>query len=211
MNFSKQKFGCTLIFTKKVLIMKLVFATNNKHKLEEISAIVGDKIEILSLNDIGCHDDIPETADTFEGNALQKARYVKEKYGYDCFADDTGLQVVALNGEPGVYSARYAGEPADSEKNIDKLLANLENRMDRRASFITCIALILGGEEHLFYGEIDGSIIDERRGSSGFGYDSVFVPEGHDETFAQMGEEQKNKISHRARAVKRLSEFLNTL
>lgn len=211
MNFSKQKFGCTLIFTKEVLIMKLVFATNNKHKLEEISAIVGDKIEILSLNDIGCHDDIPETADTFEGNALQKARYVKEKYGYDCFADDTGLQVVALNGEPGVYSARYAGEPANSEKNIDKLLANLENRIDRRASFITCIALILGDEEHLFYGEIEGSIINERRGSSGFGYDSVFVPEGHDKTFAQMGEEQKNKISHRARAVKKLSEFLNTL
>lgn len=191
--------------------MKLVFATNNKHKLEEISDIVGDKIEILSLNDIDCHDDIPETADTFEGNALQKARYVKEKYGYDCFADDTGLRVVALNGDPGVYSARYAGEPADSERNIDKLLANLEGKTDRRASFITCIALTLEGKEHLFYGEIEGHIIDERRGTSGFGYDSVFVPEGYDETFAQMGEEQKNKISHRAKAMKKLSEFLNTL
>lgn len=191
--------------------MKLVFATNNKHKLEEISAIVGDKIEILSLNDIDCYDDIPETADTFEGNALQKARYVKEKYGYDCFADDTGLRVVALNGEPGVYSARYAGEPANSERNIDKLLANLKGKTDRRASFITCIALTLEGKEHIFYGEIEGRIIDERRGSSGFGYDSVFVPAGYEETFAQMGEEQKNKISHRAKAVKKLSEFLNTL
>ena len=206
------KFGCTLVFTKKWMnAMKLVFATNNKHKLEEISAIVGDKIEILSLNDIDCHDEIPETADTFEGNALQKARYIKEKYGYDCFADDTGLCVVALNGAPGVYSARYAGEPANSERNIDKLLSNLDRRLDRRASFITCIALILDGKEHIFYGEIEGRITDERRGESGFGYDSVFIPEGYDETFAQMGEEQKNRISHRARAVKKLSEFLNTL
>ena len=190
---------------------KLVFATNNKHKLEEITAIVGDKIEILSLNDIACHDDIPETADTFEGNALQKARYVKEKYGYDCFADDTGLLVEALHGEPGVYSARYAGEPANSERNIDKLLFNLGDNTNRKASFVTCIALILGGKEHLFYGEIAGRIIEERRGTSGFGYDSVFVPDGYYETFAQMGEEEKNKISHRAIAVKKLSEFLNTL
>ena len=122
--------------------MKLVFATNNRHKLEEISAIIGNKIEILSLRDIGCFDDIPETADTFEGNALLKARFVKEKYGYDCFADDTGLQVEALNGEPGVYSARYAGEPADSERNINKLLANLEGIENRKASFVTCIALV---------------------------------------------------------------------
>ena len=164
--------------------MKLVFATNNRHKLEEISAIIGDKIEILGLNDIGCHDDIPETADTFEGNALLKARYVKDKYGYDCFADDTGLQVEALNGEPGVYSARYAGEPSDSEKNIDKLLANLRDAENRKASFVTCIALVTGSEEHIFYGEISGKIIRERRGSSGFGYDSVFVPEGYEETFA---------------------------
>lgn len=190
---------------------RLVFATNNKHKLEEISAIVGDKIEILSLNDIDCHDDIPETADTFEGNAMQKARYVKEKYGYDCFADDTGLQVEALNGAPGVYSARYAGEPADSEKNIDKLLSNLSHVDDRKAKFVTCIALVKGDEEYTFYGEIAGHIIRERCGSAGFGYDSVFVPEGYEETFAQMGEEQKNKISHRAKAVKKLSDFLNTI
>lgn len=192
-------------------MMKLVFATNNKHKLEEITDIVGDRIEILSLNDIACHDDIPETADTFEGNALQKARYVKEKYGYDCFADDTGLLVEALHGEPGVYSARYAGEPANSERNIDKLLANLAGKNNRNAKFVTCIALILNGKEHIFYGEIAGHIISERRGTSGFGYDSVFVPEGYEETFAQMGEEEKNKISHRAKAVKKLSEFLNTL
>ena len=150
-------------------------------------------------------------SDTFEGNALLKARYVKDKYGYDCFADDTGLQVEALNGEPGVYSARYAGEPSDSEKNIDKLLANLRDAENRKASFVTCIALVTGSEEHVFYGEISGKIIRERRGSSGFGYDSVFVPEGYEETFAEMGEEEKNKISHRARAVKKLSDFFNTL
>ncbi len=190
---------------------KLVFVTNNKHKLEEISAIVGDKIEILSLSDIDCHDDIPETADTFEGNALLKARYVKERYGYDCFADDTGLQVEALDGAPGVYSARYAGEPSNSEKNIDKLLANLGNKENRKARFVTCIALVKGNHEHIFHGEIAGKIICERRGSAGFGYDSIFVPDGYEETFAQMGEGQKNKISHRAKAVKKLSEFLNTL
>lgn len=138
--------------------MKLVFATNNRHKLEEISAIIGDKIEILGLNDIGCHDDIPETADTFEGNALLKARYVKDKYEYDCFADDTGLQVEALNGEPGVYSARYAGEPSDSEKNIDKLLANLRDAENRKASFVTCIALVTGSEEHIFTEKYPGRL-----------------------------------------------------
>ena len=133
--------------------MKLVFATNNRHKLEEISAIIGDKIEILGLNDIGCHDDIPETADTFEGNALLKARYVKDKYGYDCFADDTGLQVEALNGEPGVYSARYAGEPSDSEQKIDTSLANLRDALNINASFVTCIAFVTCSEEHLVYCE----------------------------------------------------------
>ena len=135
----------------------------------------------------------------------------KEKYGYDCFADDTGLQVEALNGEPGVYSARYAGEPADSERNINKLLANLEGIENRKASFVTCIALVKDNKEYVFYGEIVGKIIEERRGTAGFGYDSVFVPEGYDETFAQMGENEKNKISHRAKAVKKLSDFFNTL
>lgn len=151
----------------------IVFATNNKNKLQEIRAIAGGEYNILSLSEIGCHDDIPETAATIEGNAMLKARWVKDKYGYDCFADDTGLQVEALNGEPGVYSARYAGEPSDSEKNIDKLLANLRDAENRKASFVTCIALVTGSEEHVFYGEISGKIIRERRGSSGFGYDSV--------------------------------------
>ncbi len=191
--------------------MKLVFATNNKHKLEEISAIIGDKIEILSLKDIDCFDDIPETADTLEGNALLKAHYIQEKYGYDCFADDTGLLVDALNGEPGVYSARYAGEPADSEKNMDKLLSKLEGVEDRGARFVTSIALLLGGKEYLFQGKVEGKIITERRGTAGFGYDPIFVPDGYTETFAQLGEEVKNKISHRALAVKQLSDFLNTL
>ncbi len=190
---------------------KLVFATNNKHKLEEIKAIIGDKIEILSLNDIDCHDDIPETADTFEGNALQKARYVKEKYGYDCFADDTGLQVDALNGAPGVYSARYAGEPSDSERNMDKLLTNLEGVDSRAANFTTCIALVWGEQEYIFHGKIEGEITHERRGGAGFGYDPIFIPAGYNETFAQLGEEIKNGISHRALAVKSLSDFLNTL
>ena len=190
---------------------KLVFATNNAHKLEEVSAILGDKVELLSLNDINCHTDIPETAETLEGNAYLKSSFIYRNYGLNCFADDTGLQVEALNGEPGVYSARYAGEPSDSEKNIDKLLANLRDAENRKASFVTCIALVTGSEEHVFYGEISGKIIRERRGSSGFGYDSVFVPEGYKETFAEMGEEEKNKISHRARAVKKLSDFFNTL
>ena len=190
---------------------KLVFATNNAHKLEEVSAILGDKVELLSLNDINCHTDIPETAETLEGNAYLKSSFIYRNYGLNCFADDTGLQVEALNGEPGVYSARYAGEPSDSEKNIDKLLANLRDAENRKASFVTCIALVTGSEEHVFYGEISGKIIRERRGSSGFGYDSVFVPEGYEETFAEMGEEEKNKISHRARAVKKLSDFFNTL
>ncbi len=191
--------------------MKLVFATNNKHKLEEITSILGDKIEFLSLRDIECFDDIPETADTFEGNALLKARYIQEKYSYDCFADDSGLQVDTLNGEPGVYSARYAGEPVDSERNIDKLLSQLEGVENRKARFVTCIALLLGGKEYVFYGKIEGKIIEERRGSAGFGYDPIFVPDGYTETFAQLGEDIKNKISHRALAVKELSDFLNTL
>lgn len=191
--------------------MKLVFVTNNQHKLKEISAIAGNKIEILSLKDIGCVEDIPETADTFEGNAQLKARYVKEKYGYDCFADDSGLEVFSLNNEPGVYSARYAGEPSDPEKNIDKLLDRLKDTEERKARFVTCIALIMGDKEYIFKGEIAGEIIRERRGASGFGYDPVFMPEGYSQTFAQMGDEEKNKISHRARAVEKLSDFLKTI
>ena len=188
--------------------MKLVFATNNRHKLDEVRAIVGDKVEVLSLNDIGCHDDIPETADTLQGNALIKARYIYEKFGVDCFADDTGLEVEALDGAPGVYSARYAGEECDSEANMQKLLQNLTGKSNRNAQFRTVIALIIKGEEKLFNGIVKGTITEEKRGNSGFGYDPVFVPEGFSESFAQMSGDMKNSISHRYRATLELSNYL---
>ena len=187
----------------------LVFATNNAHKLDEVRKITKGLVHIVSLADIDCHDDIPETADTLEGNALQKARYIKEHYGYDCFADDTGLEVKALGNAPGVYSARYAGDGHDSEANMRKLLHELEGVTQRQAQFRTAIALIWKGEEHLFEGIVKGSIIEQKRGASGFGYDPVFMPEGYEETFAEMGNAEKNKISHRARAVEKLCEYLN--
>ena len=188
--------------------MKLVFATNNKHKLEEVRAILGNKIEILSLNDIDCHDDIPETADTLEGNALIKARYIHEKFGVDCFADDTGLEVEALGGEPGVYSARYAGEDCNPEANMYKLLKNLTGENNRNAQFRTVIALIINGEEKLFNGIVKGTISREKMGNAGFGYDPIFIPEGFSESFAQMTSEMKNSISHRYRATNELSNYL---
>lgn len=188
---------------------KLVFATNNAHKLEEIRAILGDRIEVLSLKDIHCDTDIPETADTLEGNAALKAEYIYRNYGMDCFADDTGLEVEALGGAPGVYSARYAGSGHDSEANMKKLLAELNGVTDRKARFRTAICLIEGGEKHLFEGIVKGEIIEDKRGNSGFGYDPVFVPEGYAETFAEMGNDEKNKISHRARAVQQLCAYLN--
>ena len=188
--------------------MKLVFATNNKHKLEEVRAILGNKIEILSLNDIDCHDDIPETADTLEGNALIKARYIYEKFGVDCFADDTGLEVEVLNGEPGVYSARYAGEECNPEANMYKLLQNLTGKNNRNAQFRTVIALIIKGEEKLFNGIVKGTISNEKMGNAGFGYDPIFIPEGFSESFAQMTSEMKNSISHRYRATEELSNYL---
>ena len=189
---------------------KLVFATNNAHKLEEIRAILGNKVEILSLNDINCHADIPETADTLQGNAALKAQYIYENYGLDCFADDTGLEVEALNGAPGIYSARYAGgEGHDSEANMKKLLSEMQDKDNRKARFRTVICLIEGGEEHFFEGIVNGSIIRERKGGAGFGYDPVFMPDGYSETFAEMGNDEKNKISHRARAVQKLCEYLN--
>lgn len=191
--------------------MKLVFATNNKHKLEEMRAILGGKVELLSLADIDCHDEIPETADTLEGNALIKARYIYDKYGCACFADDTGLEVDALGGEPGVYSARYAGENNDSEANMRKLLQNLTGKSERSAQFRTVIALIIEGEEFLFDGIVRGRISEERMGSAGFGYDPIFIPDGYEESFAQMGAEQKNAISHRSRAAAALNEYLNKL
>ena len=188
---------------------KIVFATNNVHKLTELRQMLGDRYEILGLADIGCHEDIPETADNIEGNAQMKARYVKEHYGYDCFSDDTGLEVDALGGEPGVHSARYGGVAHDSERNIDKLLANLQGVSDRRARFRTAVVLIQGEETHLFEGKVEGRILTERHGSGGFGYDSVFCPdEGDGRTFAQMAPQEKNAISHRGRAVARLVAYL---
>jgi XTP/dITP diphosphohydrolase len=188
--------------------MKLVFATNNKHKLQEVRDIVGDRVEVLSLSDINCNDDIPETADTLQGNALIKARYIYEKYGVDCFADDTGLEVEALDGAPGVYSARYAGEECDSEANMKKLLHNLTDKNNRNAQFRTVIALIINGEERLFNGIVKGVIATKKMGTSGFGYDPIFIPEGFSESFAQMDASMKNSISHRYRATEELSKFL---
>ena len=189
--------------------MQIDFATNNVHKLSEIRAILGRQMEILSLADIGCHDDIPETADTLEGNALIKARWVKERYGFDCFADDTGLEVEALGGGPGVHTARYAyPDRHDPVANTRKLLAELHDKDNRAARFRTVIALIQGTDEHLFEGIVEGHIATEERGTEGFGYDPVFAPEGGEKTFAELGVEAKNCISHRARAVKKLTDFL---
>lgn len=189
--------------------MKLVFATNNQHKLDEIRKITNGLTEIVSLAEINCHDDIPETADTLEGNALQKARYIKEHFGLDCFADDTGLEVEALHNAPGVFSARYAGPGHDSEANMNKLLQELQDKDNRKARFRTVIALIMNGKEYLFEGIINGTITREKRGGSGFGYDPLFVPDNYSQTFAEMGNDIKNQISHRAQAVKKLTTFLS--
>lgn len=187
---------------------KIVFATNNKHKLEEVRAIMGTHFDILSLSDINCTEDIPENGDTFEANAMEKARYIKDKYGYDCFADDSGLEVTVLNNAPGVYSARYAGEPSNSQRNIEKLMLEMEGKTERSARFRTCIALLLDDDEILFDGCIEGYIIDKLRGDNGFGYDPLFVPQGYDITFAQMSSQEKNRISHRAIATKKLIDYL---
>ena len=188
---------------------RLVFATNNAHKLEEIRAILGNSIEILSLADIHCHADIPETADTLEGNARQKSRYVYEHYGLDCFADDTGLEVESLGGAPGVYSARHAdGQGHDSQANMNKLLKEMEEKNDRKAQFRTIISLIEKGEERQFEGIVKGQITREKRGESGFGYDPIFQPDGYETTFAELGSDIKNRISHRARAVAALCDYL---
>ncbi|WP_302302863.1 non-canonical purine NTP diphosphatase [Paraprevotella xylaniphila] len=188
---------------------KLVFATNNAHKLKEIRAILGNSIEILSLADIHCHADIPETADTLEGNARQKSRYVYEHYRLDCFADDTGLEVESLGGAPGVYSARYAdGQGHDSQANMNKLLKEMEEKNNRKAQFRTIISLIEKGEERQFEGIVKGQITKEKRGESGFGYDPIFQPDGYDTTFAELGSDIKNRISHRARAVAALCDYL---
>ena len=190
---------------------QLVFATNNNNKLREVRAILKDKVDILSLEDINCHADIPETAATIAGNAKLKAEYVNSCYNINCFADDTGLEIEALDGAPGVYSARYAGEDKDSEANMKKVLLELACKHNRKAQFKTVIALIYEDKEYLFEGIVKGKIIEEKRGNSGFGYDPVFVPDGYDLTFAEMCNELKNKISHRALAVRKLCDFLNNL
>ena len=188
--------------------MKLIFATNNAHKVAEVQAVLGDGYELVTPRQMGITEEIPETASTLEGNARQKARYLYERTGLDCFADDTGLEVDALDGAPGVRSARYAGDEHDFDANNALLLKNLEGETNRTARFRTVIALILGGKEYLFEGKVEGSIIDHMSGSEGFGYDPMFVPEGETRTFAEMSAEEKNAISHRGRAVAKLVEFL---
>ena len=190
--------------------MKLVFASNNKNKIQEIQQLLPSDIEILSLEDIGCFEDIPETADTIEGNAILKANYVSEKYGYDCFADDTGLEVEALDGAPGIYSARYAGEQKNTQDNIIKLLVELENKDNRKAQFKTIIALNLAKQQHLFSGIAEGIITLEKTGTQGFGYDPIFKPEGSSFTFAELSLEEKATLSHRGKATRQLLEFLNS-
>lgn len=192
--------------------MKLVFATNNKHKLDEVRKITSHHpVEIVSLVEINCFDDIPETADTLEGNALQKAHYIQEKFGLNCFADDTGLEVEALNNAPGVYSARYAGPGHDSEANMKKLLHEMEGMENRKARFRTVIALVWNGKTYTFDGVVNGTITTTKRGENGFGYDPIFIPEGYEQTFAELGNDIKNQISHRAKAVEKLDEFLTQL
>ena len=191
--------------------MKLVFATNNLHKVKEVQQMLPSEMELLTLSQVNINEDIPEDYPTLEGNALQKARYIFEKYGYSCFADDTGLEVEALNNEPGVYSARYAGEHKSSEDNITKVLNNLGSNSNRNACFRTVITLILNGEEHLFEGRVDGTILTERHGSDGFGYDPIFQPDGYEVSFAEMSLNDKNAISHRGRAVEKLVAFLKQL
>ncbi|WP_439553786.1 non-canonical purine NTP diphosphatase [Flavobacterium macrobrachii] len=188
--------------------MKLVFASNNKNKIREIQILVPNDIQILSLEEIGCVEEIPETADTIEENAILKANYVTQKYGYDCFADDSGLEVDALNGEPGVFSARYAGEPKNDDNNMDKLLSNLKDKINKKANFKTVICLNYKGNQQLFTGIINGKIIEEKIGNNGFGYDPIFVADGYLKTFAELSIKEKASISHRGIAVKKLIDFL---
>jgi XTP/dITP diphosphohydrolase len=189
--------------------MKLIFATQNQNKVNELKLLMPDTVELLSLKDINCTDDIPETAENLEGNASQKSGYVVSKFNVNCFADDTGLEIEALNNEPGVLSARYAGNQKNSTDNMDLVLANLKGKPNRKARFRTVISLVLNGEEHIFEGEAKGEIINEKCGVDGFGYDPIFKPEGFDITFAEMSLEDKNKISHRGKAVRKLVNFLS--
>lgn len=188
--------------------MKIVFASINKNKIEEIQSMLPKSIQIVSLESIGCFEDIPETATTIEGNAILKANYITQKYGFDCFADDTGLEVDSLDGQPGVYSARYAGEQRNADENMNKLLENLSDKLNRKAQFKTVIALNLDGKQHLFTGIAEGEITLQKKGLEGFGYDPIFKPNGFENTFAELTLEIKNKISHRGKATKMLLEFL---
>lgn len=188
--------------------MDLVFATNNQHKLKELQALLGNEFRLLSLQEIGCEEEIPEEQPTLEGNASQKARYIFDKYGYNCFADDTGLEIEALGGEPGVYSARYAGEEKNAEANMKKVLEKMAKINERNARFRTVISLIINGEENQFEGIVNGKILTEKRGGSGFGYDPIFLPDGFEKSFAEMELAAKNEISHRGRAVRKLVTFL---
>ena len=191
--------------------MKIVFATNNPNKLKEIQTLIPKEIEIISLKEIGCTEDIPETGNTLEANAFQKVHYVKENYNYDCFADDTGLEIDTLNGAPGVYSARYAGPEKSAEANIEKILSELQGKENRKAKFRTAIALTLKNEEHLFEGEINGHISKVKQGNEGFGYDPIFMPENEKRSFAQMSMQEKGAVSHRGRAVRKLVAYLNKI
>ncbi len=190
------------------MIKEIVFATNNRHKFSEIQKIIGDKFNMLSLKDISCTEEIPETAMTIAENSMQKADYVRDNYNKDCFADDTGLEIEALDGRPGVHSARYASNDKNMKDNIEKVLSELKGKSNRKARFKTVISLILDGEKHQFEGIVEGKIIEERKGKSGFGYDPIFVPKGYDITFAEMSADEKNKISHRGRAIEKLVAFL---
>jgi XTP/dITP diphosphohydrolase len=191
--------------------MKIVFASNNKNKIQEIQSMLPEKIQIISLESIGCFEEIPETADTIEGNAIMKANYISQKYGFDCFADDTGLEVDSLNGQPGVYSARFAGEQRNADDNMNKLLIELTDQSNRNAHFKTVIALNFKGKQYLFTGIASGEIIFEKMGCGGFGYDPIFKPSGYENTFAELSLEIKNEISHRGKATKLLFEFLQNL
>ena len=191
--------------------MKIVFATNNPNKLKEIQSLIPKEIEIISLKEIGCNEDIPETGDTLKANAFQKAQYIKDNFNYDCFADDTGLEIDELNGDPGVYSARYAGPERNASANMNKILNKLKGKKNRKAQFRRAIALILKGEEHLFEGKVEGYISKDKQGNEGFGYDPIFIPENNTRSFAQMSMQEKGAISHRGRAVKKLVTYLNNI
>ncbi len=201
--------NCLHLLKINTLLMELVFATNNLNKLREVQEMLSNSIKILSLKDINCYDEVDETENSLEGNAKLKANYITKNFGYNCFADDTGLEVESLDGKPGVYSARFAGEPVNAENNMQKLLSELKNKTNRKAQFRTAVCLNIEGKQFLFEGICKGEILTKKQGEKGFGYDPIFKPEGFKESFATMSSEEKNKISHRGIAIQKLVEFLN--